>query len=55
MTQRHEAAARELLLLKMAAAKVVGDWHAHNKISPRKVIKWASLSDLEKLLAGESR
>ncbi len=46
--------ALELRMFKEAAAKVVADWHAHNRISPRKRVQWASLSALEQVINGES-
>ena len=40
--------------LRIAAAKVVADWHAHNRISPRKRVQWASLSALEQVVNADA-
>ena len=45
--------ALELRMLREAAAKVIADWHAHNRISPRKRVQWASLSALEQVVTAK--
>ncbi len=36
--------------LKIAAAKVIADWKATQRMHPKRAVKWASLSALEKIL-----